>query len=53
MIENGDENLLPFDLDKETPDHIILSVALKYKNWDVTLITDDVQFSGFGLFTKH
>lgn len=46
MIENGDENLLPFDLDKETPDHIILSVALKYKNWDVTLITDDVQFSG-------
>ena len=43
-IENVDPKLLPIDLDKETPDNLILTVALKYKNWDVCLISDDGQF---------
>ena len=45
MTEVSALDLLPPDLDQTTPDHQILSVALKYKNWDVCLITDDLQFS--------
>ncbi len=48
IVENGDTSLLPEDLDRHTPDHIILSVALKYKNWDAHLITDDNQFRILG-----
>ena len=44
MIENADLDLLPKELDKSVPDNQILSVALKYKDCDTTVITDDNVF---------
>ena len=44
MIENADLDLLPPDLDKKVPDNQILSVALKYKDWDTVIISDDGAF---------
>lgn len=44
IVENADLSLLPPDLDKKVPDNMILSVALKYKEWNVHLISDDNQF---------
>lgn len=41
MIENADLDILPADLDKRVPDNQILSVALKYKEWDTVIISDD------------
>lgn len=45
MRAKADASLLPADLDPTVPDHLILSVALKYNSWDVCIITDDNQFS--------
>lgn len=41
IIENTDLDLLPVDLDKNVPDNQILSVALKYKEWNPIIISDD------------
>ncbi len=41
LQEFSDESLLPKDLDPESPDNRILSVALKYRDWQVTVLTDD------------
>lgn len=43
-IENCALDLLPADLDKNVPDNQILSVALNYKDWDTTIISDDGVF---------
>lgn len=45
MTAKADLDLLPPDLDPSTPDNMILSIAIKYKDWNLCLITDDVQFS--------
>lgn len=44
IIENAVPELLPKELDQEVPDNQILSVALKYKNWEVFIISDDGVF---------
>lgn len=44
MIENAAPELLPRELDSDVPDNQILSVALKYKNWEVFIISDDGVF---------
>ena len=44
LIENADTTLLPSDLDPTVPDNQILSVALKYTDCDVTIISDDNAF---------
>lgn len=44
MIENANLDLLPADLDKNVPDNQILSVALKYEEWDTVIISDDGVF---------
>ena len=44
MIENAAPELLPRELDPDVPDNQILSVALKYKNWEVFIISDDGVF---------
>ena len=44
MIENADLDLLPEELDKNVPDNQILSVALKYTEWDTVIISDDGVF---------
>ena len=44
MIENAELDLLPEELDKRVPDNQILSVALKYKDWDTVIISDDGVF---------
>lgn len=44
MIENAAPDLLPRELDPDVPDNQILSVALKYKNWEVFIISDDGVF---------
>lgn len=44
MIENAALDLLPKDLDPTVPDNQILSVALKYKDWDTAIISDDGVF---------
>ncbi len=44
VIENPDPDILPIGLDKGVHDNLILSVALKYSNWDTYIISDDVQF---------
>ena len=41
LQEFSDESLLHPDLDPESPDNKILSVALKYRDWQVTVLTDD------------
>lgn len=45
MTDKAAIELLPPDLRPDVPDHIILSTMFKYKNWDATLITDDIQFT--------
>ena len=42
--EFADTNLLPEDFDKTNPDNIILSVALKFRNRNPFLITNDLNF---------
>lgn len=44
LVENASLNLLPPELDPNVPDNQILSVALKYKDWDVSIISDDGVF---------
>ena len=44
LVENADIGLLPADLDPKVPDNQILSVALKYKDWEVFIISDDGVF---------
>lgn len=44
MIENAALDLLPADLDPNVPDNQILSVALKYKDWDTYIVSDDGVF---------
>ncbi len=54
LQEFSDESLLPKDLDPSSPDNKILSVALKYRDWQVTVLTDDnamankARLMGFG-----
>lgn len=45
LSDRADLDLLPADLNRSTPDNIIFSTALKYKAWNVVLITDDTQFA--------
>lgn len=42
--ELADIKLLPEDFDKTNPDNMILSVALKYRNHNPFLITNDINF---------
>lgn len=44
MIENAELDLLPVELDKNVLDNQILSVALKYLEWDTVIISDDGVF---------
>lgn len=44
LIENSSLDLLPADLDPNVPDNQILSVALKYREWDTCIISDDGVF---------
>lgn len=44
LIENAALDLLPADLDPKVPDNQILSVALKYKDWEVFIVSDDGVF---------
>ena len=44
LIENAALDLLPVDLDPKVPDNQILSVALKYKDWEVFIVSDDGVF---------
>lgn len=44
IIENAALDLLPTDLDPNVPDNQILSVALKYKDWDTHIVSDDGVF---------
>lgn len=44
LIENAALDLLPVDLDPKVPDNQILSVALKYKDWEVFIVSDDGAF---------
>jgi len=44
LIENASVDLLPADLDPNVPDNQILSVALKYRDWDTCIISDDGVF---------
>lgn len=44
MIENAALDLLPTDLDPNVPDNQILSVALKYREWDTYIVSDDGVF---------
>ena len=43
-VENASTDLLPQDLDPTSPDCMILSVAIKYKTLNPTIITDDTSF---------
>ena len=40
-MENADTQYLPVDLRRNNPDNLILSVAMKFKNHNVTLLTSD------------
>ena len=44
LIENAALDLLPKDLDAKVPDNQILSVALKYKEWETYIVSDDGVF---------
>ena len=44
IIENAYLDLLPKELDPKVPDNQILSVALKYKDWECYIISDDGVF---------
>lgn len=41
IFETADTTLLPVDYDKRSPDNLILSVALKYKNENPIMLTSD------------
>ena len=41
IYELADTSLLPEDFDKRSPDNMILSVALKYKNDNPIMLTSD------------
>ena len=41
IYEFADTSLLPNDFDKRSPDNMILSVALKYKNDNPIMLTSD------------
>lgn len=41
IYEFADTSLLPEDFDKRSPDNMILSVALKYKNENPIMLTSD------------
>lgn len=41
IFETADASLLPPDYDKRSPDNLILSVALKYKNENPIMLTSD------------
>lgn len=41
LIENAALDLLPQELDSTVPDNQILSVAMKYKDWETYIISDD------------
>lgn len=41
MFEFADVSLLPDDFDKRSPDNMILSVALKYKEENPIVLTSD------------
>ncbi len=41
LYEFADTSLLPDDFDKRSPDNMILSVALKYKNENPIILTSD------------
>ena len=41
IYEFADTSLLPDDLDKRSPDNMILSVALKYRNENPVMLTSD------------
>ena len=43
-MEKADIKLLPEDFDKTNPDNMILSVALKFRNRNPFLITNDLNF---------
>jgi rRNA-processing protein FCF1/molybdopterin converting factor small subunit len=43
-MEAADTRLLPIDFDKKNPDNMILSVALKYRDRNPFLITNDINF---------
>ncbi|MCD7825823.1 MAG: PIN domain-containing protein [Clostridiaceae bacterium] len=44
LIENAELELLPKDLDATVPDNQILSLALKYKDWETYIVSDDGVF---------
>lgn len=44
LIENAALDLLPKELDSTVPDNQILSVAMKYQDWDAYIISDDGVF---------
>ena len=44
LVENAALDLLPKDLDARVPDNQILSVALKYKEWETYIVSDDGVF---------
>ena len=43
-MESADTRLLPEDFDKTNPDNMILSVALKYRDCNPFLVTNDINF---------
>ena len=43
-MESADTRLLPEEFDKTNPDNLILSVALKYRDRNPFLITNDINF---------
>lgn len=43
-MESADTGLLPEDFDKTNPDNMILSVALKYRDRNPFLVTNDINF---------
>ena len=53
IMEIADTSLLPDDFDKRSPDNLILSVALKYKNSNAIVLTSDneltIKAKGLGL----
>ena len=55
-MENADTQYLPSDLRRNNPDNLILSVAMKFKNHNVILLTSDnglqLKARGLGLRTQ-
>ena len=55
-IENADTQYLPADLRRNNPDNLILSVAMKFRNHNVMLLTSDnglqLKARGLGIRTQ-